>query len=97
MDEPFGALDIKTRIQMQDLLLELWNKFSSTILFVTHDIREAVYLGDDIYFMKYAPSRIVEHIKVDLPFHRNQDTRRLSRYNELIYEVEDAMFKIAAL
>ena len=54
MDEPFGALDVKTRMQMQDLLTSLWEKFHSTILFVTHDIGEAVYLGDDIYIMKSA-------------------------------------------
>lgn len=97
MDEPFGALDIKTRIQMQDLLLELWHKFHSTIVFVTHDIREAVYLGDDVYFMKYAPSRFVEHIHIDLPLERNQETRRLPRYTELVYEVEDTMLKIGSL
>lgn len=96
MDEPFGALDIKTRIQMQDLLLSLWNKFHSTVIFVTHDIREAVYLGDDIYFMKYAPSRIVEKIHVDLPLMRDHETRRLPRYTELVYEVEDTMLRIAA-
>ncbi len=95
MDEPFGALDVKTRVQMQDLLLSLWSKFHSTIFFVTHDIREAVYLGDDIYFMKYAPSRVVEQIHVDLPTERNHETRRLARYNELIYEVEDTMFRIS--
>ena len=66
MDEPFGALDIRTRIQMQDLLSEIWEKFHSTILFVTHDISEAVYLGDDIYILKAQPSQIVEHIKIDL-------------------------------
>jgi len=95
MDEPFGALDIKTRIQMQDLLLKLWNKFHSTIVFVTHDIREAVYLGDDIYFMKFPPSQFVAHVHIDLPFERNQETRRLPRYTELVYEVEDTMMKIA--
>ena len=49
MDEPFGALDINTRLQMQDLLTGLWHKFHPTIIFVTHDISEAVYLGDDIF------------------------------------------------
>ncbi len=96
MDEPFGALDIKTRIQMQDLLLSLWNKFHPTIVFVTHDIREAVYLGDDIYILSYAPSKIVEHIPVDLPLNRNQETRRNPRYNELIYQIEDLMFKVSS-
>ena len=52
MDEPFGALDIKTRLSMQDLLTNIWHQFQSTIVFVTHDISEAVYLADDIYIMK---------------------------------------------
>jgi NitT/TauT family transport system ATP-binding protein len=95
MDEPFGALDIKTRIQMQDLLLELWEKFHSTVIFVTHDISEAVYLGDDIYIMKYAPSCIVEHIPVDLPIHRNRETKRDIKFTEIVHHVEDTMIKVS--
>ncbi len=95
MDEPFGALDIKTRIQMQELLLSLWEKFHSTIIFVTHDISEAVYLADDIYIMKYAPSNFVEHIKVDLPLHRTRETKRDPEYTKLVHEVEDIMIKIS--
>jgi len=52
MDEPFGALDIKTRLKMQDLLSDIWRKFNSTIIFVTHDISEAVYLAESIYILK---------------------------------------------
>jgi len=52
MDEPFGALDVKTRLNMQDLLTKIWRKFQSTIIFVTHDISEAVYLAEDIYILK---------------------------------------------
>lgn len=96
MDEPFGALDIGTRIQMQDLLLDLWAKFHPTIIFVTHDISEAVYLSDDIYIMKKAPSRFVEHIKVDLPYPRNRATRRLDRFKELVHQVEDKMVEVAS-
>ena len=96
MDEPFGALDIKTRIQMQELLLELWEKFHSTVVFVTHDISEAVYLGDDIYIMKYAPSKIVEHISVDLPIHRTRETKRTPHFTQLVQHVEDTMMKISA-
>jgi NitT/TauT family transport system ATP-binding protein len=95
MDEPFGALDVKTRIQMQDLLTSLWEKFHSTIVFVTHDIGEAVYLGDDIYIMKYAPSKFVEHIKVDLPLKRNRETKRNPHYTELVHHVEDLMIKVS--
>ncbi len=94
MDEPFGALDIKTRLQMQDLLIGIWEKFSPTILFVTHDIQEAVYLGDDIYIMKHAPSSFVKHIKVDLPFNRTRQTKRLKRFDELVHLVEDSMMQI---
>ena len=94
MDEPFGALDIKTRLQMQDLLIGIWEKFSPTILFVTHDIQEAVYLGDDIYIMKHAPSCFVKHINVDLPFNRNRETKRLTHFDELVHQVEDAMMQI---
>ncbi len=94
MDEPFGALDVKTRLQMQDLLIGIWEKFSPTILFVTHDIQEAVYLADDIYIMKHAPSQFVKHINVDLPFKRNRETKRLPHFDELVHEVEDAMMQI---
>ncbi|MGY3795553.1 ABC transporter ATP-binding protein [Aquimarina sp. 433] len=94
MDEPFGALDIKTRLQMQDLLIGIWEKFSPTILFVTHDIQEAVYLADDIYIMKHAPSNFVKHIDIDLPFNRTRETKRLAHFDELVHEVEDAMMQI---
>lgn len=95
MDEPFGALDIKTRIQMQELLVDLWHRFSSTILFVTHDINEAVYLADDIFIMKSPPSNIVEHIDIDLPLRRDNSTKRDKHFTELVHHVEDTMMKIA--
>lgn len=97
MDEPFGALDIKTRMQMQDLLLNIWNKFHPTIVFVTHDISEAVYLGDDIYIMKSAPSKIAEHIHVDLPFNRTRATKRDPHFVELVHEVEDRMVRVSEM
>lgn len=95
MDEPFGALDVGTRIQMQDLLLNLWHQFHPTIIFVTHDISEAVYLADDIYIMKKAPSRFVEKIKIDLPLERNRNTKRSQRFEELVHLVEDKMIAVA--
>jgi len=97
MDEPFGALDVKTRLQMQDLLADVWAKFQSTIVFVTHDISEAVYLADDIYIMKSAPSQFVSHIKVDLPLDRNRTTKRDPRYTALVHQVEDEMIAVADL
>lgn len=97
MDEPFGALDIKTRLQMQDLLTSIWHKFQSTIVFVTHDISEAVYLADDIYILKSQPSKIVEHIKVDLPLTRNRQTKRDPQYVAMVHEVEDKMVAVSEL
>lgn len=95
MDEPFGALDINTRLQMQDMLANIWLTIHPTVIFVTHDIAEAVYLGDDIYIMKAAPSNFVEHIKVDLPFHRTRETKRDPHFVELVQEVEERMIKVA--
>lgn len=89
MDEPFGALDIETRQSMQDLLINIWNKFHTTIVFVTHDIAEAVYLADDIYVMKKAPSKIVEYIKVDLPLSRNIEIKKSIQFIEQVRDVED--------
>ena len=97
MDEPFGALDINTRLQMQDLLTSLWHKFHPTIVFVTHDISEAVYLADDIYIMKSPPSNFVEHINVDLPFHRTRETKRDPHFVELVHKVEDTMVRVGQL
>ncbi|MCI5059001.1 MAG: ABC transporter ATP-binding protein [Flavobacteriales bacterium] len=96
MDEPFGALDIKTRLQMQDLLIEIWEKFKPTVVFVTHDIQEAVYLGDDIYIMDYAPSKIKEHVYVDLPFNRSRLIKRETKFLQIENQVEDLMMQISA-
>ena len=85
MDEPFGALDISTRLQMQELLYDLWHKFHPTIIFITHDISEAVYLGDDVFIMKSAPSQFVEHLKIDLPFERGREIKRNPRFVELVH------------
>ncbi|MCL4112362.1 UNVERIFIED_CONTAM: hypothetical protein GTU68_039653 [Idotea baltica] len=97
MDEPFGALDIRTRLQMQDLLTSIWRRFQSTIIFVTHDIAEAVYLADDIYILKSSPSRFVRHIDVDLPLIRGKETKRDKHYTELVHKVEDAMIDVAEM
>ncbi|HLF65960.1 MAG TPA: ABC transporter ATP-binding protein [Saprospiraceae bacterium] len=97
MDEPFGALDIKTRMQMQDLLMDLWSKFHFTVVFVTHDITEAVFLGDDIYIMKSQPSKFVRHIHVDLPLERSLETKRNPHFVEIVHHVEDAMIEVSEM
>jgi ABC-type nitrate/sulfonate/bicarbonate transport system ATPase subunit len=67
MDEPFGALDAQTRQIMQELLTDLWQRYRKTVLFVTHDIDEAIFLGDVIYVMTNRPGRIRTTLQVDLP------------------------------
>lgn len=95
MDEPFGALDVKTRLSMQDMLVDLWHQFQSTIIFVTHDISEAVYLADEIYILKSSPSHFVRRIEVDLPLERNRLTKRDAHYTELVHYVEDEMMEVS--
>jgi NitT/TauT family transport system ATP-binding protein len=73
MDEPFGALDAQTRCQMQGYLLEIWQNVEVTILFITHDLDEAVYLGDRIVVLDAQPGRVREVIEVPLPRPRVTD------------------------
>jgi NitT/TauT family transport system ATP-binding protein len=73
MDEPFGALDAQTRLAMQQLLLDVWQKLGTTVLFVTHDLDEAILLADRICIMSARPGRIVREIAVKLPRPRSLD------------------------
>ena len=66
LDEPFGALDAQTKLQMQEWLLQLWSDVQKTVVFVTHDVDEAIYLSDEIHVMATRPGRIVETIPVPL-------------------------------
>ncbi|CAI8996932.1 MULTISPECIES: ABC transporter ATP-binding protein [Pseudomonas] len=73
MDEPFGALDSQTRLQMQQLLLRVWGNSKKTVLFVTHDIDEAILLGDRVYVMGARPGRIKQILDVPIERPRNLD------------------------
>jgi ABC-type nitrate/sulfonate/bicarbonate transport system ATPase subunit len=83
MDEPFGALDVQTRMGMQNLINELWEEIESTILFVTHDIAEAVYLADKIHILSAGPGSVVDELEIDLPLHRTEELKRSARFREL--------------
>ncbi|MDC0116220.1 ABC transporter ATP-binding protein [Octadecabacter sp.] len=80
MDEPFGALDAQTRLMMQESLLEIWRKFGTTVVFVTHDVDEAVFLSDRVLIMSAAPGHIIEDLKVDLPRPRSTDMVSMPEY-----------------
>ncbi len=73
MDEPFGALDSQTRMQMQRLLLRVWERSHKTVLFVTHDIDEAILLGDRVLVMSARPGRIARELTVPIPHPRSMD------------------------
>ena len=66
LDEPFGALDAQTKLQMQEWLMQLWSDFKKTVVFVTHDVEEAIYLSDEIHVMGTRPGRVLESIPITL-------------------------------
>ncbi|MFG3027650.1 ABC transporter ATP-binding protein [Streptomyces sp. NPDC048253] len=90
MDEPFAAVDAQTRADLEDLVRGLWRERGITILFVTHDIDEAVYLGERVLVLSASPTVVQEQLKVDLPAERDQlHTRVAPRFAELrthVYE-----------
>jgi NitT/TauT family transport system ATP-binding protein len=88
MDEPFAAVDAQTRADLEDLIRVVWKKFGVTVLFVTHDIDESVYLGERVIILSSSPTVIQEDIVIDLPENRDQlETRSLPRFTELRHHV----------
>jgi NitT/TauT family transport system ATP-binding protein len=84
MDEPFASVDAQTRGDLEDLVLRVRDEFAVTILFVTHDIDESVYLADRVVVLTHAPTEVKEIIDVDLPFPRDQiATKELSEFTHL--------------
>jgi len=73
MDEPFGALDAQTRAMMQENLLQIWEEFGITVIFVTHDIDEAVFLADRVVVMSASPGRLIADIKIEVPRPRSSE------------------------
>lgn len=88
MDEPFAAVDAQTRADLEDLIRVVWKKLGVTVLFVTHDIDESVYLGERVIILSSSPTVIQEDIMIDLPAERDQlNTRSLPRFTELRHHV----------
>lgn len=84
MDEPFGALDAQTKLQLEDLLLRLCHQFKHTVVFVTHDLAEAVALSDRVIVMSSRPGKIIANIKIDLPRPRSiRELQKSEKFHEL--------------
>jgi NitT/TauT family transport system ATP-binding protein len=91
MDEPFGALDELTRMEMQDLLLDIRAKTGATVMLVTHSISEAVYLSDRVAVFSPRPARIADVIAVNLPYPRRPETRYSPEFTELEHRAGRAL------
>ena len=86
MDEPFAALDFQTRVLMQRFLLEIWQEFKATIVFVTHHIDEAVMLADRVLVMSSSPGRIIDEVAIDLPRPRSATAPAFNEYRVRLTE-----------
>ena len=87
LDEPFGALDALTRLSLQMWLLDVWQSFHSSVLFITHDVREAILLSDRIYVLSARPAHVVREVAVDLPRPRRSEHLALEQAVRLEQEL----------
>ncbi len=92
MDEPFGALDALTRVQLQDQLLDTWSRERRTVMFITHDVDEAVYLANRVVVMAARPGRIHRVIDVDLPYPRTEEVRLSPEFSRIRNEVWHSVY-----
>lgn len=93
LDEPFGALDALTRLSLQMWLLDLWQTFHSSVLFITHDVREAILLSDRIYVLSSRPAKIVRIVEVELPRPRSPEQLALTQAVQLEQELTTLLMK----
>ena len=91
MDEPFAALDEITRFRLNNDLLELWERFGWTVIFVTHSVFESVYLSERIVVMAARPGRVYTDLAIDAPYPRHDDFRTSTVYNDNCRRVSDAL------
>jgi NitT/TauT family transport system ATP-binding protein len=91
MDEPFGALDARTRLNMQDLLVALAREAQATVFFVTHDIEEAVYLGDHVFVVSSAPGTILKQMAVPGPNFPARVMQQKPEFMQIVFEIRDMM------
>lgn len=92
MDEPFGAVDALTRVRLQEQLLKTWSQEKRTVVFITHDVDEAVFLANRVVVMAARPGRIVEIVDVGLPYPRNEELRLSPAFTALRNRVWSAVY-----
>jgi NitT/TauT family transport system ATP-binding protein len=97
MDEPFGALDALTRDQMNLDLQRIWYENKKTVLFVTHSIPEAVFLGDRVFVMAPSPTKIRESIEIKLPRPRNLEIRETPEFAAYIHRITQLFYQMGIL
>ena len=93
MDEPFGALDAQTRVVMQELLADISRRTGTTILFITHDIDEAVLLGERVYVMSRRPGTVRDVIEVNIPGERSHNSLVLPEFLETKKQIMDMLWQ----
>jgi len=96
MDEPFGALDPTTRLNMQDLLVKLWHHLQATVFFITHSIEEAVYLGDRVFVMSPSPGTILKEVPVPPPDRPAKEMQRDPGFLEIVFGLRNALDQLEA-
>ncbi|HNS72855.1 MAG TPA: ABC transporter ATP-binding protein [bacterium] len=94
MDEPNRGLDNETALQIDLLIADLWQKLQSTVILVTHNIDQAVFLGDNIYIMGGKPAKIVQHFRVPLPYPRTREIKRSREFLDLAGEIEEYLYQL---
>ncbi|HEV2583624.1 MAG TPA: ABC transporter ATP-binding protein [Ktedonobacteraceae bacterium] len=93
LDEPFGALDALTRLASQMWLLDVWQEFHSSVLFITHDVREAILLSNRIYVLSARPARVLRVLNVNLPYPRRRELLASAEAAQLEQELLDLLLK----
>lgn len=91
MDEPFGALDAQTKEQMQQFLLELWEQTHTTVMMITHDVEEAIFLSQRVYVMSTRPGRLAQELAIDLPTPRDLEIKLSPEFTEIKRDIIHAL------
>jgi NitT/TauT family transport system ATP-binding protein len=94
MDEPFGALDPATRLNMQDLLVCLWRELEATVFFITHSVEEAVYLGDRVYIISPSPGTLLREMEVPGSARPARVMQREPEFSKAVFEIRDIIEKL---